>query len=55
MTQLINGKQIFQTKYYDIHSPVREVTVGLRENVLVETVSPKSTEGRWLPGTILTM
>ena len=37
--------------YHDVHSSVRQFTVG--QKVLVENVSPKSTEVRWLPATVL--
>ena len=37
--------------YHDVHSSVRQFTVG--QEILVENVSPKSTEARWLPATVL--
>ena len=47
----VTGKQTKQKMYHDIHSSVRQFTVG--QKVLVENVSPKSTEARWLPATVL--
>ena len=47
----VTGKQTKQKMYHDIHSGVRQFTVG--QKVLVENISPKSTEARWLPATVL--
>lgn len=37
--------------YHNVHSSVRQFIVG--QKVLVENVSPKSTEARWLQATVL--
>ena len=47
----VTGKQTNQKMYHDVHSGVRQFTLG--QKVLVENVSPKSTEARRLPATVL--
>ena len=47
----VAGKQAVQKKYHDVHSDVRQFTVG--QKVWVENTMPKATEAKWLSGTIV--
>ena len=47
----VAGKQVSQKNYHDTHGRVQQFAVS--QKVLVENMLTKSTDVRWLPGTVL--